>query len=886
MRPLPRLSALLAILAATAAAAQPFDGGALSLDGGFAISARLSIDPIDFVPYPLSNGNGMASSVIGSAGLVVWKDNRDYQDMLYATRIDAQGRVLDPGGIRLIRSISQGWGVVPFGGNHLIFFPSTSSPYRLLAHRVSAQGVLLDASPLEVVSSMGLDYPVGAACTPQTCLFAWSGFDGLKTARLSAQGVALDPMGVTVSSVSSSNGSTQTWVATDGTDFLVSTRLPFLPDGGPSATTVTTARVLASTGQSTGVRAPPLGTVYAASLAGSPSGYVLAGKTAFNGPFVVMRLDPSGAVIDSPPISIPNSSSDYHPRLVFSGSAYQAIWRELPAGGSAFKSVAIPPSGAVGALQATTLFSSTSVNPYDYLHHASSAAAGFWLAIAHATPTPTENVPTLHRFDATGAPRDGAGVPLRLLPSTQQRPSVAWGSGCYLAVWEDNAGNSLSREIYARRFDAAGQPLDAAPFRIAAAPSAQRTPKVAFDGQNFLAVWTEGPFNGQYIRGARISPAGAVLDAAGIRISPMAVNATDGRLAFTSGVYGVLWKEITGDHLRFQRLSPAGQVLDAAPIDVRVHFATQSTPELFANGSGFLALWLDSELSGAQVFGARITPQGAVQDMPPINVSARPPGGFNVQDHRPSAVFGAQEWLVVYNTETSKEVATRLSPTGQVLEARRPLSFPGASDYSPSVTAFDGQRFRYLWAKSTPPATVRFGSWDTSTDAGPPPAGAWAERVDELAWAQAASDSALLLTEGPYLQDLPFLPRVSRRLARFCPPGAACPAPVLFEDGGRADAGMTIDAGAPDSGVPVDTGTSTDAGPGDAGSVDSGAPDAGAEPDAGVLPSDAGSTADAGMDDPAQLTGCGCGASGLSSETFAFALLVLALLRRHRALAP
>src|SRR3954462_8060618 len=105
---------LVGIIFAAAASAHPGDGGPMALDGGFSVSARYPISALPQVPYPLGNGNGVQLSLTGPEGLVVWKDDRDYQNMLYASRVNALGQVLDPGGIRLVQSVSQGWGVVPF----------------------------------------------------------------------------------------------------------------------------------------------------------------------------------------------------------------------------------------------------------------------------------------------------------------------------------------------------------------------------------------------------------------------------------------------------------------------------------------------------------------------------------------------------------------------------------------------------------------------------------------------------------------------------------------------------------------------------------------------------------------------------------------------------
>ena len=667
-------------------------------------------------------------------------------------------------------------------------------------------------------------FRAGVACAAQTCLVAWTANDGVYALRLDAQLAALDAMPVLLGS--GNNGfSTATAVASNGTDFLIATRVTASLDGGPMSSQLVTARVTAG-GATTPLRPLPLPAAYGVSLAGGGGRYVVAGATNYNGPYVALRLDALGAAVDATPFTfttLGGAGYAYWPLVAATSTDFWVVWHESGTPGVS-RGARLPLTGAAGTPAPQALGTGAVSRRLDLV---AGAGAGLWTVAALSVPTAnTENQPTLFRFDAAGTSLDPAGAPLRLVPDTQDAPAVAWGGGCYLAAWESNRGTPYLKQIWARRFDAAGQPLDA-PFLVAGAAATQESPSVASDGANFLVAWSERGAAPTAVRAARVSAQGMVLDPAGLAVSPAGVLAAQARVAFAGGSYGVVWTRlmaVTNDaqDIFLQRLSPAGAVLDATPIGVMVDVGSaQQDPAIFSSGAQFLVTWRDSRPStlSPQLYGTRVSAAGAVLDTPSLNVSGRTSIGSTGQsDYAPSAAFALGQWFLVYNTDTSQEAASRVSSSGAVLEARRTLTFNGGADLaSPSATAFDGQRFRYLWDDMNSFARhARAGWWDTSVDAGPQPAVAWSDTMDSVSLAQSAPDSALLVSSAALLPGLPLLERGWRRVVRFCAPGAACSAPALADDAGTPfDAGVA-DAGAADAGAP-DGGGLEDAGLPDAG---------------------------------------------------------------------
>jgi hypothetical protein len=81
-----------------------------------------------------------------------------------------------------------------------------------------------------------------------------------------------------------------------------------------------------------------------------------------------------------------------------------------------------------------------------------------------------------------------------------------------LVVWEYGAG--VYTDIYGARVNPAGQVLDTAGISISTAANDQHLSAVAFDGANFLVVWDDyrSVRDTSDIYGARVTPGGVVFD--------------------------------------------------------------------------------------------------------------------------------------------------------------------------------------------------------------------------------------------------------------------------------------------------------------------------------------------------------------------------------------
>jgi acetyltransferase-like isoleucine patch superfamily enzyme len=181
----------------------------------------------------------------------------------------------------------------------------------------------------------------------------------------------------------------------------------------------------------------------------------------------------------------------------------------------------------------------------------------------------------------------------------QIAPSIAFGAGVpgtegYLVTWTEAPEiNSPESE-----FDAFGAVFDrfgtnvTGPISIATGdgPQGSRTPaETAFDGSNYLVVFQ----NDGRLHGKRVSATGLVHDTAGIVIAETCARATTipctNDVAFGDGEYLVTWDD--GARIRGARVTPAGDVLDPTAINLSRTNVDQQLPAVAFGGGDYLVAW-------------------------------------------------------------------------------------------------------------------------------------------------------------------------------------------------------------------------------------------------------------------------------------------------------
>jgi phosphoribosylformylglycinamidine (FGAM) synthase PurS component len=300
------------------------------------------------------------------------------------------------------------------------------------------------------------------------------------------------------------------------------------------------------------------------------------------------------------------------------------------------------------------------------------------------------------RVTPAGVVLDPAGVAISTATGNQESPAVAASGESLFVVWRDSRSGPYTYDVYGARVTPAGVVLDPQGIAISTATGNQREPALAFDGTNLLVAWNDGRNGGYDIYGARVTPAGVVLDAQGI-----AISTTPGyggpALAFDGENSLVVWEDERyggyGDIYGTQ-VTPAGVVLDPEGIAISTAAEGQVYPALAFDGENFLAVW--QGWYSNDIYGARVTPAGGVLDPSGILISTA--AGY------PALAFGGENFLVTWSYGYDIYGA-RVTPAGGVLDPQG-IVISTAADGEYPVPAFDGENFLVVWGD------IRSDSWD------------------------------------------------------------------------------------------------------------------------------------------------------------------------------
>lgn len=262
---------------------------------------------------------------------------------------------------------------------------------------------------------------------------------------------------------------------------------------------------------------------------------------------------------------------------------------------------------------------------------------------------------------------------------SSNRSAIAYGGGNFLVVFGQNG------QIVGQRVTTAGQILNGpAGFAITSTGSNSQ-PAVAFDGNNFLVVWGKYIGSNYDIYGALVSPAGQVLsefpvfNATGEQITPA--------IAFDGTNYLVIWRDTRSGSgpaadtdIYGTRVTPAGGVLDPAGIAISTAAGYQGEPQLAFDGTNYLSVWEDGrtfanqlgQIPGVDIYGARVTAAGTVLDLSGIPINTATYMDFNGKAN-PTVVFAGSNYLVSWQTGSYPNYppagifTAQLSTAGQVL---------------------------------------------------------------------------------------------------------------------------------------------------------------------------------------------------------------------------
>jgi len=401
-------------------------------------------------------------------------------------------------------------------------------------------------------------------------------------------------------------------------------------------------------------------------------------------------------LIDTNVVYVPVADDQKSSSVAFDGTNYLVVWADKRSGSWDIYGARVAPNGMV--LDPSGILISTAANHQRY---PSVAFDGINYLVVWEDERNGSYCFDIYgaRVTTSGTVLDPEGIPISVAPNWQESPSITFDGTNYLVVWEDN--RSSPWDIYGARVAPNGMVLDTSGILISTAANHQRYPSVAFDGINYLVVWEDNRISNRHIYGARVAPSGTVLDPEGIPISTTAHSQASPSIAFDGINYLVVWSEYRSDshYIYCARVTTSGTVLDPEGILISTTAHSLSYPFIAFDGTNYFVVWNDIRggSSSNDLYGARVAPNGAVLDPEGIPISTA-----IYQQSSPSVIFGEANYLVVWEDSRSGSsydiYGARVDQNGMVLDSEGILiSIATYAQYSPS-TAFDGMHYLVVWS--------------------------------------------------------------------------------------------------------------------------------------------------------------------------------------------
>ncbi|MCP3099024.1 tandem-95 repeat protein [Myxococcus sp. K15C18031901] len=605
----------------------------------------------------------------GTNFLVVWFDTRSGFTENIATRVSAQGTVLDVGGFKIPTSRCSAHVASFGGGNYVLACPDGMV-------RVSPEGVVLDTTPIAFPSA-----PRGGQRVPD---LAFNGTNFLLT--WTAPGVGPDSAGALFGLVFSPTGTVVMAPKLLSENSVSVLEAAVTAVGGSFRVVYTQAAddmrsmLLDANGELVGTRTR----LVSGNMDNQPrypavathgDQYALVyqygtnyGKDSERISGLIQHADGGTTYY-----TVTSSKAQEHPDITWvpSQGAYGVVWSNTRNHSTVYTDVVgawvQPADGGVSAIK--TLSSSQTGQFHDTPRIAANETGSMVVWTRKLTQGGR---------DALGRPLESNTVAreLGLSANSQLEPSVAANADGYFLTWRDTRKHvSNLTDLYGARLSKTGEVLDPTGIVIASAVSDEHYPTVSWNGTDWMVAWVEyTTSNGAVVRARRVSSSGQWVDSV-----PLTLGNTGNKLASSGSL--VAWA--TGSYVGVQARLVQGDggvvTLGSLPSDAGTHVTVTNTP------SQYLVAWEEDGGVRAQRFDTQGAAQGSRIDVA---------GSGN----HPKVASNGVDFLALYSQGTSVPLdirAVAISSTGQVASTTPLLG--KASSEPRTALAWDGTVYTAAW---------------------------------------------------------------------------------------------------------------------------------------------------------------------------------------------
>jgi hypothetical protein len=283
--------------------------------------------------------------------------------------------------------------------------------------------------------------------------------------------------------------------------------------------------------------------------------------------------------------------------------------------------------------------------------------------------------------------------------ASEKAPDVAANpTGDYLIVFQEGTAND---NIRAQRVTVAGAVAGAA-LDVSTESGAQTSAAVDFNGTDFVAVWTTSVGTTD-IRGARISPAGAVLDASpGVLVSGSPEQQTFPDVACSTSSCWVTWQDrrnVTTTNFDIYGTSLSATLAAAGDTVVSGANRAQASAASAHSGTQFMTVWTDLRDGEVRsMFGARVTAGAAVMDGAGVQLGK----GYD-RHTSPTITRTPSIWSVMWAASRAADydaVHVRYNSSGVQLDATPVTVSAAPASQLPTSAIYAGTSLLAVWTDS------------------------------------------------------------------------------------------------------------------------------------------------------------------------------------------